>query len=89
MIPSIIRSIVWCFPTSRVLVIIKEIFHIVLGISCGDYICINSLVLNNWNQSTFFGHKKGNCFSIFQIFQEEKEGRDIPTIYVDLCAKFV
>jgi hypothetical protein len=51
-IPSIIRSIVWCCPTSRVLVIIKcGFFYLVLWIYCvfsicGDYICRSILVLN-------------------------------------------
>ena len=56
-IPSIIGSIVWCFPTSRVLVVIKcGFFYFALWIYCvfsicGDYIGRSIQVLNSFRGS--------------------------------------
>jgi hypothetical protein len=60
-IPSIIGSIVWCCPTSRVLVIIKcGFFYLALWIYCvfsicGDYICRSILVLNTMRLEEIIG----------------------------------
>jgi hypothetical protein len=84
-IPSIIGSIVWCFPTSRVFYNKVVVVYIVSYIVCGDYIHISLvllwyfvfryLVLNNWYLITFLGWKCGKIFLFFaDLFFRKKRG---------------
>ena len=93
-IPSIIGSIVWCCPTSRVCEVIKcGFFYLTLWIYCvfsicGDYICISIQVLNNWYQSTFLGWSCGQIFFIFAdfFFRRRKKRAATPDIFsIFLC----
>ena len=97
-IPSIIGSIVWCCPTSRVWYNkVVFLFYIVLWIYCvfsicGDYICGSILVLNKWYQSTFLGRSCGQIFFIFADFffrSRKKRAATFSKFLVHFCAKFV
>jgi hypothetical protein len=97
-IPSIIGSIVWCCPTSRVLIITKcGFFYIALWIYCvfsicGDYICRSIQVLNKWYQSTLLGQTLWTYIFYFCRFffpEKKKEGHDILEVFgIFLCNFF-
>jgi hypothetical protein len=95
-IPSIIGSIVWCCPTSRVLIIIEcGFFYIALWIYCvfsicGDYISDLFRYLTSGIRALSRAGVVGNYFLFLQIFfffsEKKKEGRDIPDIFsIFLC----
>jgi hypothetical protein len=94
-IPSIIGSIVWCCPTSRV-------FSNKVCSFYGEWFMVYSwyfgifvdlvLVLNNWYQSTFLGRSCGQLFFIFADFffrRRKKRAATFQTFSVYFCEKFV
>jgi hypothetical protein len=97
-IPSIIGSIVWCCPTSRVS-IIKLWFSIWFHISCVvivfrylwiycDILYSGIWFLTSGIRALSRAGVVGNYFLFLQIFfsEKKKEGRDIPDIFsIFLC----
>jgi hypothetical protein len=61
-------------PYLKGLIVIKEILHIVLVYLLWCF-CIQSLVLNNWYQSTFLGQRREDLFSLFAEFFLGKKKR--------------
>ena len=93
-IPSIIASIVWCCPTSRVLVIIKcGFFYLVCGsIVYSLFVVIILVDLFRYLSSGIRALSRAGVvdkyFLFLQIFfsEKKKKGRDIPEIFsIFLC----
>ena len=86
-IPSIIGSIVWCFPTLKGLMVIKEILNIVLVYLLWCF-CIQYWILNKWYQSTFLGQTLwANIFYFCRFFfgaekREPRHSRSFQYIFV-------
>jgi hypothetical protein len=69
----------------------NKVWFSILFLDICVFLYFRSLVLNNWYQSTFFGHKKGQFFFLFfaYFFKKKKEGRDTLTNPVVFCVEFV
>jgi hypothetical protein len=97
MIHSIIGSIVWCFPTSRVFIIIKEILHIFVLYILWFFV-FSLWYLTIGIKELFLVGIVGNfVFSVCNFFWiyiyfwifEENEDRDIlDDLYIFMCQIF-